>query len=111
MVIKEAKQQAPIPLRKKEKHRALSAQDEARVDVLMAIVRLRAHEENLNPAILASRKELESLVRGEEASASVLKGWSEHIIGNEVRDFLSGKMSLQVVEGQLAVLSGNSMSG
>jgi ribonuclease D len=105
MVIKKAKQQAPIPLQKKDKHRALSAQDEAMVDVLMAIVRLRAHEENLNPAILASRKELESLVRG-EASANVLKGWSEHMIGNEVRDFLSGKMSLQVVEEQLSVLSG-----
>jgi len=104
-VIEEAKQQAPIPLQKKDKQRALSAQDEAMMDVLTAIVRLRAQKENLNPTILASRKELESLVRG-EASTSVLKGWSEHIIGNEVRDFLSGKLSLQVVEEQLSVLSG-----
>ena len=104
-VTKEAKQQEPIPLQKADKHRALSTQDEAMVDVLTAIVRLRAHKENLNPATLASRKELESLVRG-EASATVLKGWSEHMIGNEVRDFLSGKVSLQVVKKQLSVLSG-----
>jgi ribonuclease D len=104
-VIEEAKHQVPIPLQKKNKQRVLTAQDEAIVDVLTAIVRLRALKENLNPTILASRKELESLVLG-EASASVLKGWSEHIIGNEVRGFLSGKLSLQVVEEQLSVLSG-----
>lgn len=105
MIVTEARQQEPVPVQKREKQRALTAQQEAMVDALSAIVRLRAHEENLNPSTLASRKELESLVRG-KAGTGVLKGWSEHIIGNEVQEFLSGKMSLQVIEKKLAVLTG-----
>lgn len=73
---------------------------EALVDVLMGVVRARAAECSLNPAVLAPRKELLRLVMGDESSA-VLQGWRGEIVGATLQSVLSGELSLHVEDGSV----------
>jgi ribonuclease D len=50
---------------------------------LGALVQTRATELSLQPEILATRRELESIVRGER-DASVLAGWRREVLGNDL---------------------------
>lgn len=82
----------------------LTPQQDALVDVLMAVVRLRAAEHDVSPALLAGRKPLEALVSGESDSA-VLHGWRGELVGHELQALLHGECFLQVQEGLLRILS------
>lgn len=86
------------PLRK-EGRRLSSAQD-ALVDLLMAVLRLRAVENEVSPAVLASRKELESLVAG-STDCPVLHGWRGELAGHDLQAVLSGEKVLSVSDGRL----------
>lgn len=99
-VINAAEQQNPVPLNKSQSRKPLKIQDEAKVDVLSAIVRLTAEANKLHPNMLATRKELENLVR-DEADSSLLTGWREHLIGKQLEAFLDGKVSFQIVDNEL----------
>jgi ribonuclease D len=72
----------------------------ALVDVMMALVRLSGEENKLNPAVLASRKQLEKLVCG-ETDIDVMKGWRKKLVGEQLARFLSGDLNLSVNSGRL----------
>ena len=91
-LINEAKQKSPISLDNKKSAKK-NQQQEAILDVLTAVVRLRADENSLNPMILASRKDLESLLADEEGS-HLLHGWRFSMVGKELQDLLRGDYSL-----------------
>ena len=78
----------------------LNVEQQALVDVLMAAVRLRAGANALNPATLASRKDLEQLIGGDPDS-KVLHGWRKGIVGDELLAILNGSGFLHVVDGVL----------
>ena len=78
-----------------------TVEQEALIDSLTAIVRIRASKESLNSSILASRKELECLVKGQETK--LLKGWRKNMIGIELLSFLDGNRSLCVTNGSLKI--------
>jgi ribonuclease D len=59
------------------------AQLQARVKNLSGIVQKRAAELELAPELLSTRRELESIARG-ETTADVLKGWRRDVIGTEL---------------------------
>lgn len=61
-LINEAKQRPPIPLHENGRSPKKTQQQEAILDILTALVRIRADENSLNPAILADRKALELLL-------------------------------------------------
>lgn len=76
------------------------------VDLLNAIVRLRARENKIAPQTLAPHAELLKLARGHDDDCELLKGWRYHVVGKELSDFLSGKFSLQICDGNLKIVYG-----
>lgn len=55
----------------------------ARVKQLSAMVQKRAGELGLAPEVLATRRDLESIARG-ETTADVLQGWRREVVGKEL---------------------------
>ena len=91
-LIYEAKQRTPIPVDNKKAAKKRPKQ-EAVLDVLTAVVRMRADENSLNPVILASRKDLEKLLLDEQES-SLLLGWRYSMVGKELQGLLKGQYAL-----------------
>jgi len=99
-IIGGAIERPPQPLPASEKrNRPLPAQ-EALVDAMMAVTRLSAIENSLNPAVLATRKELERLATGSE-DTDVMRGWRKGMLGERLRALLNGELSLHVADGVL----------
>jgi len=99
-LINAAKQRPPF----KETDKLLAVkktpQQEAVLDVLTAVVRIRAEENALNPIILASRKELEKLLYGDD-DCLLLAGWRYSMAGRELQGLLSGDYVLTLQEGEV----------
>jgi len=87
-----------------EPRRILEPHQDALVDAMMAIVRLRATEESLSPAMLATRATLERLVAG-DPDAAVLHGWRAALVGCSLQEFAEGRAALEVRNGRLGLAS------
>lgn len=96
-LIQKAKHNPPITNNTNKLPNKTPEQD-ALLDVLMAVVRLRAAENSLNPTVIASRKDLERLLF-DSANAKILHGWRKHLIGDELLAIARGKRSLTIVDG------------
>ncbi|UCC56883.1 MAG: ribonuclease D [Gammaproteobacteria bacterium] len=103
-LIAEARNREPEPLPVSGPRRRLRPEQEALVDALMAVVRLSALENSLNPAVLATRKQLESLVADSE-SAEVMRGWRGKLAGDRLQALLDGDLALQVTAGKLNLVN------
>ncbi len=101
-VIADAAKHEPAAVDKRHAAKRLSPQQEALVDVMYALVRLQGDKHSLNPSVLASRKELERLVGGDN-DVSLLQGWRRELIGNEIEALIAGKLALLVEHGKLEV--------
>ena len=95
-----AKQVQPQVASSEKIRKSLNKKEEAMLDVLTAIVKMLAADNNLHPAILAPKKEIEKLIRRDSESL-LLKGWRHSLIGESLDEFLSGKTSIKVVENKL----------
>ena len=84
------------------KHLRLTAEQEAKVDLLMAVVRTRAGQADVTPSVLASRKDLECLVQGKK-HCSVLYGWRAELVGNELQAILHGDRHVFLESGELKI--------
>jgi ribonuclease D len=73
----------------------LTVQQEALVDFLMGIVRLKAIENGVTPAVLATRKDLERIVLNQE-DVAVVKGWRFELVGNDLQKFLQGSKTIHI---------------
>ncbi|HVC37676.1 MAG TPA: ribonuclease D [Gammaproteobacteria bacterium] len=80
----------------------LSARDEALVDALMAVVRIKGSEAGVSPAQLATRHDLEQLVRGQR-DLDVLKSWRLETAGRALIEFMQGKTRLAISDGVLGI--------
>lgn len=87
-----------IPPRKTK----LSVTQEAGLDVLSAVVKLHANTLDINPAILAPRKSLEDLIKGNRNTA-ILQGWRGKMIGEQICSILDGHQQLSFVDGVLRI--------
>jgi ribonuclease D len=85
-----------------KKPKPLSSQQDAIVDCLMALLRRSCDQQSITPAAVAGRKDIESLVRGDE-DTPLLHGWRFEIVGHELCDFLQGSTSIKVNENQLQI--------
>ncbi|WP_428356558.1 ribonuclease D [Methyloprofundus sp.] len=79
-----------------------SQKQEAVLDILTGLVRLRADENSLNPVILATRKDLEQLILDEQES-SLLHGWRYSMVGQELQQLLQGKLALCVDKNNVKI--------
>lgn len=81
----------------------LNTGQEAMVDLLSAALRLIAEEHQLSPLAIASRKDIERLVRG-ESDCALRSGWRNSIAGQRLTDVMQGTQRI-VIEGGMPVLS------
>ena len=90
----------PLPFPSKRSRSPLSTAQDAMVDIMMAVVRVSAAENDMNPTVLASRKQLEQLIQGDHECA-VMQGWRRPLVGERLQALLDGKLQLNVRNGQL----------
>ena len=98
-LVAEAREQVPQPLPKTGTRLRLGPSQEALVDVMMAVVRLSGAENELNPAVLATRKQLEQLVTG-DTDIDALHGWRRQLVGERLQSLLDGRLTVAVVDGR-----------
>lgn len=79
----------------------LTNQQEALMDALMALLRKYCDEQSITPVAVATRKDIEQLVRGERDSA-LLQGWRKRIVGQKLLDFLHGELAITADSQQLS---------
>jgi len=103
-LIEDAKKKQPQPLADREFRQRLSPSQDALVDVMMAVVRISAENNSLNPAVLATRKHLEKLLAG-ETDSSLMQGWRKKLIGDQLQALLNGDLDLAVKNGELVLHS------
>lgn len=101
-LVRDAAGSRPQPLPDQVSRKPLSAAQDAMVDMLMAVVRISAAENDLNPAVLASRKQLEQLVAGSPDS-NIMQGWRKPLVGDRLTALLDGKLTLGIQNGQVVV--------
>ncbi len=100
-----AKNSDPIPLHDKDKSKKKSQQHEAILDILTALVRIRAEENALNPTILATRKDLEALLfNEEEEDCALLHGWRYSMAGRELVGLLKGELLFGIQAEKLSII-------
>ena len=102
-LIAEARLLPPIKLDEKGRSQPQTQQQEAILDVLAALVRVRADENSLNPVILATRKDLEMLLF-EDSKCRLLHGWRYSMVGSELIDVLQGKYLVSLRDSSIQLL-------
>jgi ribonuclease D len=103
-LIQEAANRPPQAVELKGRSAKKTPEQEAILDMLSAIVRLRATQNTLNPAVLAGRKDLEQLLDGDPA-AHLLHGWRKIMVGDELAAVLRGELGLQIKQNRLQISS------
>jgi ribonuclease D len=101
-LIADAAQRPPVKNEKNSKPTRKTPEQEALMDALNSVVRLRAAQHSLNPSLLASKKDLEQLVTGNDQNR-MRHGWRYHIVGKELLAMLRGQRTLSVVDGRLYI--------
>jgi len=100
-LIADARQRPPKPLKEKDQPAKKTQHHEAVLDVMSAVVRIRAEENALNPIILATRKDLEQLLFGDESL--LLHGWRYNMVGRELQGLLQGEYRLSLTPDRLLI--------
>ena len=85
-------------------YQKLSQDEEALADCLMAVLHMSARDNQISPACLCSRKELNALIQGRRDLA-ILSGWRKELAGNDLLLFLEGKKLLSYHSGRLRLVS------
>jgi ribonuclease D len=95
----------------RDKRRAirLDPNQEALTDLLYGCLRLLAEQNNITPAALAGRKEIEALVGGER-ELEIMHGWRRVIAGNRLLQILDGACWPELEQGRL-ILSARNQPG
>ena len=78
---------------------------DAQLDLMTALVRLRAKENDIALQTLASHDELTRLARGARDDLDLLRGWRKKMVGDELIELLNGNISLSLGESGLVVSS------
>ena len=76
---------------------------DVQVDLLMAVVRIRARENGIAVPTLASHSDLVDIARGHYEDVDILRGWRREIVGAELVDLLKGKLALAIEGGKVVV--------
>jgi len=102
-IVAQAKQQQPEKaLASPVKPPRPSAEQEAVVDLLMAVVRATAAQQSMSASALTTRKELERLVMGER-DLNILKGWQGAMVGKLILSVLEEGRAVKVVGGRINI--------
>lgn len=75
------------------------------LDVMNALVRMRAREHEIAPQTLAPQAELLKLARGYYDDSELMQGWRYTLVGKDLRTLLEGGFALQIHDGNLEIIS------
>lgn len=81
------------------------------VDLMNAIVHLRARENRIAAQTLAPQAELMKLARGHEEDCELLSGWRYRVVGKELSELLNGTFSLRLDDGNLVIVRDGHQDG
>jgi ribonuclease D len=84
----------------KKRATPLTPNQDAMTDLLQCCLRLIAEQEEITPSALASRKELEALVTGNQES-ELLHGWRKSLVGEVLQEVLAGNTSPKIEDGKV----------
>ena len=87
-----------IPARKNK----LTPLQDAALDVLSAVAKSHAIQLQINPAVLAPRKSLEDLIKGQRETL-IMQGWRAELIGQNICAVLDGQRQLGFIGGELTI--------
>lgn len=73
------------------------------VELMGALVRLRASEHGIAVPLLATRTDLERLASGQREDSPLLEGWRRSIVGDDLIALVDGKLGLRVSDGVIKV--------
>jgi ribonuclease D len=73
------------------------------VELMGALVRVRASEHGIAVPLLATRGDLERLASGERGDSPLLAGWRRAIVGDDLVALVDGLLTLHVSEGKIVV--------
>lgn len=73
------------------------------VELMSALVRVRAGDSGVAVPLLASRGDLERLAGGERDDSPLLAGWRRTLIGEELVALIEGRLKLRVADGKVVV--------
>ncbi|MEG0418411.1 MAG: ribonuclease D [Gordonibacter sp.] len=76
---------------------------DAELDLMCALVRLRAKENGIAFPTLASHDDLARVARGYRDGIDLLRGWRRAIVGEELLELLDGSLALSLSGGELMV--------
>jgi ribonuclease D len=71
------------------------------VELMGALVRMRASEHGIAVPLLATRGDLERLASGQRDDSPLLAGWRRSIVGDDLAALLDGHIGLKVVDGRI----------
>lgn len=94
----EAARETPPPPDLPQMRERLTTTEEVQTDLLMAALRAIAAENELAPASIANRREIERLVRGDR-DLDVLRGWRLAAAGTRLVDILEGRLAMIATPG------------
>jgi len=73
------------------------------IDLMSALVRLRAREHQITSTLLATRSQLEALALHPDDQAPLLRGWRREVVGAELLRLLHGELVLSLQGDRLKV--------
>jgi len=85
------------------KRRRKPADSDGVVDLMAALVRVRAKEHDVAATVLASRDDIEDLASGDRERSPLLAGWRRTLVGDDLLQLLDGKLSIAVADSSLCV--------
>ncbi|MEC7152596.1 MAG: HRDC domain-containing protein, partial [Actinomycetota bacterium] len=93
----------PVPSLKSRK-KSLPPEMRPAITLLSAWLAQFATDQNIDPALLGSRSDIEELLRG-ESDSRLQVGWRHEEVGEQVDNLLQGKSSLSFENGRLVIES------
>ena len=81
------------------------AEAEGAVELLSALLEMRAKQHDVAASLLATHSDLSKLVRGHHSGLALLEGWRYDIAGKELLDLLAGKLALFLDDGKISVIA------
>jgi len=101
-LIAAATKRKAVPAAAGERPEKATPAQEAIADLLAAYLGVLAQRNSINPASLASRKQLIALARGER-DLPLLHGWRKELAGRELTALLDGERLLTISAGEVSV--------
>ena len=101
-IINESKDEPPVALDENRRKVKLTSDQDAALDLLTAVAKIHAQGLEINPAILAPRKSIEDLIKGNNDTA-VMRGWRGQLIGPALQSVLTGNSRLKIDNGKVVV--------